>query len=1564
MTTGSGCVSTATINDLVNPTPILSSSLTPPGICSGNPFIYAPTSITVGATFNWKRSALAGISNSTATGTGPISEILINTSNATVNVTYVFTSASSGCSNPQQVIVPVNPTPVVVPSQTVSVCNNGSFIISPNNVPAGTQYTWTAPLFTPSTISGAINGSLANNISQTLSNSSLTPATGTYVVTPIAGSCTGATFNIVATVNGIGAGSVLPDVSTTNSCSGSIFNISNPSAAPNTQYIWSAPSISPIGSLVGGVSQGIPLNNVTGILTNITTAPGTATYDVVPVVSGGCTGSIFKVTVLVNNPAELSGTLTPPAICSNTLFSYTPNSTSLNPIFTWTRAVKAGISNTVGGGTNNISETLINTSNLPIQVDYVYTITTGTCQNYQTVSVIVNPVPRLSSATTNPICSGATFNFIPLSTTPGTAFAWQRPIVPNISNASLSGIGNPNEILINTSINPVTVPYNYTLVANGCSNTDVVPVTINPIPIITNQITSICSGLAFNYTPANVPTGTQYTWTVPVLNPLLSLSGGLAQGTPQTSISSVLNSLTTGPATATYIITPSANLCTGSTFSLTVSVTAPTTLTSNLTPAAICSNTAFIYNPTSNTLGTIIGWTRPNIIGLANVAASGVGNPNEVLVNTSTGLITVPYLFTLTTPTGCVSTQTINVNVNPAPVLSSSLVQTPICTGTVFSYTPNSLSTGATYSWNRPIIPGISNAANSGTGLLFPNEILVNTSTLPITVSYNFTITVNGCTNTQVVSVIVNPKPVVPNQAAVTCSNVPFSVTPINVITGTQYRWTLPTSNNGAISGGTAQPVLQDSISQLLGNTTINNAIATYTVTPWAYGCQGSDFSLDVTVRPAPIVANQIIAAVCSNTAFSYAAVAVPVGTTYTWSNPLVSPTNSLSGGGPQAFNQNIVSQTLVSSNNQTDTATYTVTPASAGCIGATFTLTVPVKPVPFVNNLFDTVCSKTTFSVSPSNVPLNTTYTWSNPTSIPFGRVVGGSANNVPVNAISQTPTNTGGVPAQLLYTVTPFTNGCAGNPFTLLETVGVLLPPIANTTATVCSSVPFNASPTGLPVNTKYTWAVQSITPAGTLAGTRAQTIAQTAVSDTIANISSALATAVYAVTPSNTGCIGNVFFATINVRPVPTANFIAPPQTVCAYINDTLSLAFTGTGPWSFNYLDNGVAKTQTGITTSPYTWIVPTPLLATTKSLIITRVNDFACVDSVDRPTLNQLLNPLPIGHIINLHGPYICNNTLDTLFIGHTLDTLSFQWTLNGMPMSNMYTDSIATLLPGRYNAYFTNQFGCTDTAKVAETLTFISQPVLKFSVDNYCIDDIINFKNLTDTTYTGPTSFLWDLGDSTTRLRFDAANTYPTAGHRKIILTASQFYCPAYTTTLDSVINIEAPIPGIRMPSVSAYIGQNTPIIGRNLPNYTYNWNPAWGIDHPDSSTVNFNYQKTQQYLFQLIAPSGCVTSDTVLVRVFDNGIVNILVPKSFTPNGDGINDKLFPYLSGIKTFQYYKVFNRFGKLMFETRNYDEGWDGTVGGTPQPMAIYIWVAAGIGIDGNLVEKKGETLLLR
>jgi hypothetical protein len=57
-------------------------------------------------------------------------------------------------------------------------------------------------------------------------------------------------------------------------------------------------------------------------------------------------------------------------------------------------------------------------------------------------------------------------------------------------------------------------------------------------------------------------------------------------------------------------------------------------------------------------------------------------------------------------------------------------------------------------------------------------------------------------------------------------------------------------------------------------------------------------------------------------------------------------------------------------------------------------------------------------------------------------------------------------------------------------------------------------------------------------------------------------------------------------------------------------------------------------------------------------------------------------------------------------------------------------------------------------------------------------------------------------------------------------------------------------------------------------------------------------------------------------------------------------------------------VYNRFNQLMFETKNHDVGWNGYVNGTPQPMAIYIWVAVGVALDGSAVERKGQVLLLR
>ena len=131
----------------------------------------------------------------------------------------------------------------------------------------------------------------------------------------------------------------------------------------------------------------------------------------------------------------------------------------------------------------------------------------------------------------------------------------------------------------------------------------------------------------------------------------------------------------------------------------------------------------------------------------AAAAGSGTGNPNETLTNTTASPVTVRYVYTLTA-NGCTNPATYNVDVlvNPTPTLTSTLTPPAICSGTVFSYTPSSSTTGTSFGWTRAAVAGITPAA-AGSGTGNPNETLTNTTASPVTVRYVYTLTANGCTN-------------------------------------------------------------------------------------------------------------------------------------------------------------------------------------------------------------------------------------------------------------------------------------------------------------------------------------------------------------------------------------------------------------------------------------------------------------------------------------------------------------------------------------------------------------------------------------------------------------------------------------------------------------------------------------------------------------------------------------------------------------------------------------------------------------------------------------------------
>jgi gliding motility-associated-like protein len=89
-----------------------------------------------------------------------------------------------------------------------------------------------------------------------------------------------------------------------------------------------------------------------------------------------------------------------------------------------------------------------------------------------------------------------------------------------------------------------------------------------------------------------------------------------------------------------------------------------------------------------------------------------------------------------------------------------------------------------------------------------------------------------------------------------------------------------------------------------------------------------------------------------------------------------------------------------------------------------------------------------------------------------------------------------------------------------------------------------------------------------------------------------------------------------------------------------------------------------------------------------------------------------------------------------------------------------------------------------------------------------------------------------------------------------------------------------------------------------------------------------------------------------------------MLVPTAFTPNGDGNNDIFKPILIGMKELRYFRVYNRFGQLLYSTGDIGKGWDGKFGGRGQDPATYVWMAEGITYKGEVKFKKGYVVLIR
>jgi gliding motility-associated-like protein len=174
-------------------------------------------------------------------------------------------------------------------------------------------------------------------------------------------------------------------------------------------------------------------------------------------------------------------------------------------------------------------------------------------------------------------------------------------------------------------------------------------------------------------------------------------------------------------------------------------------------------------------------------------------------------------------------------------------------------------------------------------------------------------------------------------------------------------------------------------------------------------------------------------------------------------------------------------------------------------------------------------------------------------------------------------------------------------------------------------------------------------------------------------------------------------------------------------------------------------------------------------------------------------------------------------------------------------------------------------------------------------------------------------------------------------------------------------IFIDKARPGITYPVEYAVINLPYRLAARSFGSNVL-WSPGIYLDDATNVSPVFKGAVEELYTIDIKTNTGCVTVDTQLVKVIKG--VDIYVPTAFTPNGDGLNELLRPTLMGVKELQYFKVYNRWGQLVFETKTKREGWNGRINGAPQTTQAVVWELQAIGVDGKTYTQRGTSVLVR
>ena len=428
-------------------------------------------------------------------------------------------------------------------------------------------------------------------------------------------------------------------------------------------------------------------------------------------------------------------------------------------------------------------------------------------------------------------------------------------------------------------------------------------------------------------------------------------------------------------------------------------------------------------------------------------------------------------------------------------------------------------------------------------------------------------------------------------------------------------------------------------------------------------------------------------------------------------------------------------------------------------------------------------------------------------------------------------------------------------------------------------------------------------------------------------------------------NSGCTDTTQ-KNITVQPnsLPVANITAP-NTGCA--KDTISI----------------ISNVQSAQALNPLQWhIMPSNIIlfgqnlnyvfgnAGTYTIKLIASNASGCAD-----TALHVVTIQPSPNVVASNGSNICvGNTAQLTSTGAT----SYVWSpTNGLNCTTCPNPVATPANSIAYTVLGTNSFGCTNTDTV--TLTVIQPTVIDASPNaRICEGKTVNLLA------TGANNYIWNNANTLNNINIANPTAAPIVTTNYRVIGFDGYNCFADTAF---VLVEVGKIPTVRLGAdatlaAGTLFTLNTTIT--NGPIAQWSWTPTANLSCTNCPAPIATIKKAITYTVKVTTHFGCTASDAIGIKTFCES-TQVFIPNAFTPDNDGLNDILMVRGKGIANVKYFRIFNRWGELIFEKNNFAANdvrfaWDGKIRGVVGPPDVFVYMAEVICESGESYLYKGNT----